>query len=225
LKYVLRNRGRQNKDKENDKAISTQCTSSPNPVLSSKNLDDIMTYLSKEWEVNLRNSDPYPLLAAAAKKGDLPAIQALIRAGANVNSHDKKGKTALDVAVENRQFEVALSLLQAGALNGYSKAVVLYYDNESTTPQIQKIGKGGLLKKSNPFKRSITFKNVGKIQFYSGEVNTFLAHFLKQPVQFSGVKTERCGISSCCTRYTFQDGTYVRIACDDGVRFKSLFKP
>ena len=57
----------------------------------------------------------YQGLHAAAAQGDLPALQKLLAARAEVNARDAYGRTPLQVATYARQAEVIRALAQAGA--------------------------------------------------------------------------------------------------------------
>ncbi|KXZ43633.1 hypothetical protein GPECTOR_84g309 [Gonium pectorale] len=54
-------------------------------------------------------------LHAAAEKGHVEAVAALLQAGANKEAVDKTGATPLHIAAENRHVEAVAALLQAGA--------------------------------------------------------------------------------------------------------------
>src|ERR1700752_5268404 len=54
-------------------------------------------------------------LADAAQRGDRPAVRALLKGGANVNSAQGDGMTALHWAPYRNDPEMAESLIQAGA--------------------------------------------------------------------------------------------------------------
>ena len=60
-------------------------------------------------------SDDDDSLRKAAKRGDLPKIEALLRSGTNVDTADKKGRTALIDAAAKGQTEAVKLLLQHGA--------------------------------------------------------------------------------------------------------------
>jgi ankyrin repeat protein len=65
------------------------------------------------------------LIHIASQQGDVPAVQALLRAGIDVNQLGDMGCTALHYARMSHQDDVALVLLQHGAaldiVNGFGK--------------------------------------------------------------------------------------------------------
>src|ERR1700741_823597 len=54
-------------------------------------------------------------LIAAAGKGDLAAVERLVREGANVTARDGRGRTALLAATHGNHVPVARALIAAGA--------------------------------------------------------------------------------------------------------------
>ena len=56
-----------------------------------------------------------PALHKAAQKGDVKAVEALLKDGANMHATDKHGRTALTWAAGEGHAEVVTALLEAGA--------------------------------------------------------------------------------------------------------------
>ena len=71
-------------------------------------------------EINIDAQDDNGLtpLMCATRNGHLNVVQYLIKEGANPNIKNNEGKTALDLAEENRHEEVAEFLRNAGAKHG-----------------------------------------------------------------------------------------------------------
>ncbi|MBS1791210.1 MAG: ankyrin repeat domain-containing protein [Acidobacteria bacterium] len=78
---------------------------------------------------------PDDLLLKAAKKGDIAQLEALLRGGANVNSADEKGRTALIEAAAEGQTQAVKLLLQSGAKPNLQ-------DKESVTALLVATAKG-----------------------------------------------------------------------------------
>jgi ankyrin repeat protein len=65
----------------------------------------------------------YQGLHAAAAKGDVPAIERWVKAGADVNARDASRRTPLMVAAYGRHIEAARALIKAGAdVNAFENA-------------------------------------------------------------------------------------------------------
>ena len=72
-----------------------------------------------EINVNVQDDKGLTPLMCASANGHLDIVEYLIRErGANLNIKNNEGKTALDLAKENRQEKVAEFLRKAGAKHG-----------------------------------------------------------------------------------------------------------
>ena len=60
-------------------------------------------------------SDNEQRLIEAVGNNDLATVQAMVKAGTNINAQDTRGRTALLAAVEGHHLESARVLLEAGA--------------------------------------------------------------------------------------------------------------
>lgn len=78
----------------------------------------VFTFLlaSPNFDVNLKRDmyDQYPLISAA-ENGHEAVVRLLLERGANIESKDTEGRTAISVAAENGQLAVVNLLLQQGA--------------------------------------------------------------------------------------------------------------
>lgn len=70
-----------------------------------------------------------PPVVEAAKRGDTAAVVALLAEGADPDSHDRHGNTALTFAARDGHFDMADALIAAGA-------TVDWQDGERVTPLI-----------------------------------------------------------------------------------------
>jgi ankyrin repeat protein len=60
--------------------------------------------------VNVQNKDKWTALMLAAAKGHVGVVRLLVEAKADLNVQDKRGRTALTVAIRSRSNEVAKML-------------------------------------------------------------------------------------------------------------------
>src|ERR1700733_5894594 len=61
------------------------------------------------------NKSENETLLTAARRGDLPQVQKLLRDGSDPNEHTAGGKTALHYAAQSKNASVVQVLIQAGA--------------------------------------------------------------------------------------------------------------
>lgn len=80
-----------------------------------KGVADLQNFIATGHNINMRDEDGETPLMKAANRGNLRAVDALIKAGANVNAKDEDGNTALMEAADNGHNDVVLRLIEAGA--------------------------------------------------------------------------------------------------------------
>jgi ankyrin repeat protein len=71
-------------------------------------------------DVNARYKHQLTALMWAAASGSLPTVELLLQRGADVSARDDRGKTALDIATDERQTEIARRLSAGSGSQGAS---------------------------------------------------------------------------------------------------------
>jgi ankyrin repeat protein len=71
-------------------------------------------------EVNARYKHQLTALMWAAASGSLPTVELLLQRGADAQARDDRGKTALDIATDERQAEIVRRLSAASGNQGAS---------------------------------------------------------------------------------------------------------
>lgn len=82
----------------------------PKPQRRSKKDSDTIKLDSNEFKATAEE-----LLLAAAREGNIEGIQAALENGANIDTKDSRGRTALSLAADNNQAALVERLIECGA--------------------------------------------------------------------------------------------------------------
>ena len=92
--------------------------------------------LAAGWDIQKEGGKT---MLEAADDGNIPMVRALMRAGANMNEANSDGKRPLTRVIENRDYELALEMMDAGADYTYKDryGFTLLHVVEQYTPQME----------------------------------------------------------------------------------------
>ncbi len=76
---------------------------------------ELKQIIARGYDINMTDEDGETPLMRAAERGNLKAVDVLLKAGAKVNMQDKDGKTALMEAADDGHNAVVQRLIEAGA--------------------------------------------------------------------------------------------------------------
>lgn len=83
--------------------------------VSANKVINVVSLLERQMDVNMKNSQGFTPLMAAASKGNTEMIQVLLTHGADVDMKDRLGMTALQFAAMFGKLDVVDALIEAGA--------------------------------------------------------------------------------------------------------------